>query len=194
MLNPLRRALLQVLVASRYLRPSARRTVARITERLFDAEWYAARQGLPSAEAARQHYVANGAWVGLAPHPLVDPAWLCRRGSRKGLRRAPGPWTRARAVLLFATSAPSEARDPHLLFDVAWYQAAAQVPEDSPIDVLSHFLSSPRSSRRSDVCIPMNPAAPVTSTRMRDPSSVSSAGGRPAGSVPIFCCRLSAHG
>jgi GT2 family glycosyltransferase len=128
------------LSVSRYLRPSARRTVARITERLFDAEWYAARQGLPNAEVARQHYVAIGAWVGLAPHPLVDPAWLCRGDSPRDLRRAPSPWTRSRAVLRFAASAPSEARDPHPLFDAAWYQAAALVPEDSPIDVLSHFL------------------------------------------------------
>jgi hypothetical protein len=67
MLSPLRPALLPTLVVSRYLRPSARRTVARITERLFDAEWPAARQGLPSVGAARQHYVSIGTWVGLAP-------------------------------------------------------------------------------------------------------------------------------
>lgn len=129
-----------VLSASRYLRPKARRTVARITERLFDTEWYAARNGLASRHQSRDHYVAIGAWVGLAPHPLIDPAWLCRPHIRRGRHRRPGPFALSRAVLDFVRAEPSQACDPHPLFDVAWYRAAAAMPEDSPVDVLSHFL------------------------------------------------------
>ena len=134
------RLLVVLLCASRYLRPSARRKVARITERLFDAQWYSAHHALSDPGEARQHYVAKGAWIGLAPHPLIDPDWLCRGRSDITGRRASGTWARSHTVLQFASSAPSEARDPHPLFDVAWYQTSAQVPEDAPIDVLSHFL------------------------------------------------------
>ena len=126
-----------LLPLTRYLRARDRRTVAQVSERLFDADWYARANDLRPFPSARAHYVARGAWLGLAPHPLVDPRWLASKRTDCG-RRLPSPRRRARAVLRFAAGEGWRFRDPHPLFDADWYREQAGPLRG--LDPLTHFL------------------------------------------------------
>lgn len=143
--KPIWRAQRAVLPWTRFLRPAARRSVARVSERFFDPAWYASRNGLTSVTDARNHYVAVGAWIGLAPHPLLDPAWLCG-GTRVSRARRPGPLSRSRAVLRYTRTGGVPGEDPHPLVDVTWYRDIANLSHGSELDPLTHFLLSGESA------------------------------------------------
>lgn len=79
---------------------------------IFDAAWYARRQGLNGEEAAWQHYLANGVRQQLDPNPLFDSRWY----------HAAYPGSASvGAVVHFLTADTAQALCPSPFFDSDWY-------------------------------------------------------------------------
>ena len=122
--------------------------VARIAASdLFDTEWYRATQA-PSVTPAQaaQHYLQEGAALGLSPSPLFDGPWYLENNADVatiGLN----------PLLHYLDNGRSEERpicpvaDPELvariatsdLFDAEWYRST-QAPEVAPTQAARHYL------------------------------------------------------
>jgi hypothetical protein len=149
-----------------------------LQSRIFDPGWYAAvvpdvaEQGWDPA----LHYIVHGAFAGLRPHPLFDPAWY-RNGRSLGdvdplihyIRSAasglddPSPyfdsaWLRSRglsvrpgqsALAAWLALEPAIRPAPFPAFDAAWYLAAYPDVGVAGVDPLMHFVSTGSMEGRS---------------------------------------------
>jgi GT2 family glycosyltransferase len=97
---------------------------------LFSTRWYREHHGaaLPGGMAPLVHYLLEGHAEKRSTHPLFDPAYYESRG-------APLPY-RADPLVHFLESAE---RDPHPLFNCAWYRAQAGAACE--INPLLHFVT-----------------------------------------------------
>ncbi len=149
---------------------------------LFDDPWYAARQPDLGQENPFAHYIRRGMAEGLDPHPLFETAYYVAQAPEAAGRallhhmQLPAHDTRSPCRLFdpvdypeglahWARTGAAEDRNPHALFDTAWYRRTF-MGDDRSRNPLAHWVREGRSAG-----LPVNPYGldPATPPQLPSP-------------------------